>query len=154
MVLIYKKNNNNEYICPDCKFITTNQSTMHYHLRNHNGSLNHECSECNMKFLQKSVLELHIKSKHNDNVVKKDFACPCCDYSDLRKGNCVIHFARIHLKDITDRMKVKSVQENMIVECSECSKNFKNMAGFYYHLSSCIKLSANHKHYASWTKIH
>lgn len=154
MVLIYKKNNNNEYICPDCNFITSNQSTMHYHLRNHNGSLNHECKECNMKFLQKSVLDLHIKSKHSDTIVKKEFTCPCCDYSDLRKGNCVIHFARIHLKDITDKMKVKSVEENMITTCSSCSKNFKNMAGFYYHLSSCIKLEKNHEHYNSWVKIH
>ena len=140
-------------MCTDCDFTTHNQSTMHYHMRNHTGSLTHECSECTMKFLQKSILELHMKSKHNKNT-KKEFTCPCCDYSDLRKGNCLIHFARIHLKTLTDTMKSKSEMDGMVVECSECSKNFKNMTGFYYHLGSCIKLPPNHEHYAAWTKIH
>ena len=154
MVFIYKKNNNNEFTCPDCDFITHNQSTMHYHLRNHDGTLTHKCSECDMKFLQKSVLELHIKSKHSNEATKKEFSCPCCDYSDLRKGNCVIHFARIHLKELTDKMKRKSTEPNMVAECSECSKNFKNTTSYYYHLGSCIKLEKTHESYEAWSKIH
>ena len=153
MVFIYKKNSNNDFICPECTFTTHNQSTMHYHLRNHQGNLEHVCPDCDMKFLQKSVLELHIKSKHSDTT-KKEFVCPCCDYSDLRKGNCLIHFARIHLKELTDKMKIKCKEADRVVECSECSKNFKNMTGFYYHLGSCIKLPCNHTHYTAWTKIH
>jgi len=106
-----------------------------------------------MKFLQKSVLDLHIKSKHSDKV-KKEFLCPCCDYTDLRKGNCIIHFARIHLKELTDKMKQKSAEPNNVAQCSECSKNFKNMTGYYYHLGSCITLEKTHPQYEAWTKIH
>lgn len=153
MVIVYKKNSNNDFTCPDCEFTTHNQSTMHYHLRNHNGVLTHKCPDCDMKFLQKSVLALHIKSKHEDSNQKKTFICPCCNYSDLRKGNCVIHFARIHLKLLTDKMKKKSAVEGQVVECTECSKGFKNMTGFYYHLGNCVKLDKEHESFEAWTKM-
>ena len=153
MVFIYKKNSNNNFICPDCPFTAHNQSTMHYHMRNHDGTLTHECPDCDMKFLQKCVLDLHIKSKHT-TATKKEFSCPCCTYTDLRKGNCLIHFARIHLKELTDKMKLKAKESSMVAECSECSKNFKNMTGFYYHLGSCVKLPTTHEHYGAWAKIH
>ena len=153
MVYVYKKNSDNDFICPDCPFTTHNQSTMHYHRRNHTGNLTYECTECSMKFLQKGVLDLHIKSKHTTND-KKEFNCPCCSYSDLRKGNCLIHFARIHLKELTDKMKLKPKDATSVAECSECSKNFKNTTSFYYHLGSCIKLPTDHAHYQAWAKIH
>jgi len=126
---------------------------MHYHLRNHNGNLSHECPDCDMKFLQKSVLELHIRSKHKSGDEKKAFVCPCCDYSDLRKGNCLIHFARIHLKSLTDKMKKKSNVEGQVVSCTECSKGFKNMTGFYYHLGTCVNLPQNNEYSESWSKL-
>ena len=149
MTFVYKKNSNNDFVCPDCPFTAHNQSTMHYHLRNHTGVLEHECPDCDMKFLQKSVLDLHIKSKHTSST--KKFACPCCTYTDLRKGNCLIHFARIHLKDLTDKMKVKTQDST---QCSECEKHFKNITSFYYHLGSCVKLPTDHTHYEMWAKIH
>lgn len=150
MTFVYKKNSNNDFVCPDCPFTAHNQSTMHYHLRNHTGVLEHECPDCDMKFLQKGVLDLHIKSKHN-KVTKKEFTCPCCTYTDLRKGNCLIHFARIHLKELTDKMKLKTHDGT---ECSECEKHFKNITSFYYHLGTCVKLPSNHTHYEMWSKIH
>ena len=151
MVFIYTKNTAGHFTCRDCVFTTPNQSTMHYHLRNHDGTLTHECKHCDMKFLQKSILDLHIKSRHE--TTKNTFSCPCCDYTDLRKGNCVIHFARIHLKALTDKMKKKSAVEGQVVECTECSKGFKNMTGFYYHLGSCVKLDKNHESFEAWTKM-
>jgi hypothetical protein len=153
MVFKYNKDSNGNFTCPDCKFTTINQSTMHYHLRNHDGSLTHECKHCDMKFLQKSVLELHIVSKHSDVANKDTYKCPCCTYSDLRKGNCIIHFTRIHLKEITDKLKQKSTQDEVAVECSECNKSFKSMTMFYYHTSKCIKVPENHPHHNSWKTL-
>jgi hypothetical protein len=153
MVFTYNKDTNGNFTCPDCKFTAQNQSTMHYHLKNHEGNLSHECKHCDMKFLQKSVLTLHIKSKHSDVTKKDTFKCPCCTYSDLRKGNCVIHFTRIHLKDLTDSLKKKSEQTNAVTDCKGCNKSFKSMTMFYYHVSNCIKISENHPMNSEWKKL-
>lgn len=156
MVFAYNKNKEGMYICTDnCNFITHNQSTMHYHMKvKHNGTLEHECKECNMKFPQKSQLNLHVKSRHsNDNKPKKEYNCPCCDYKDLRKGNCIIHFTRIHLKDITDKLKTKSTDTTMAAHCSQCSKSFKSMTLYYYHVSSCIRLTDEHPLKNEWTEL-
>ena len=153
MVYTYNKNSNGEFVCSECKtFKTLNQSTMHYHIKNHEGSLNHECDECDMKFLQKSVLNLHKKSKHSEDK-KNEFNCPSCSYNDLRKGNCIIHFARIHLKSITDKMKKKITSPEPVTQCTECSKTFKNMTGFYYHVSDCIKLGDDNPMKNEWKKL-
>jgi len=153
MVFVYTKNESGEFVCKDCKFTTMNQSTMHYHFRNHDGTLTHECPECDKKFLQKSVLDLHILSKHSEEKPKKEFSCPCCTYSDLRKGNLAIHFARIHLKDITDKMKTKSAVPDTVTQCESCSKSFKSMTLFYYHCAACVRLPEKHAHAETWKKL-
>ena len=142
------------FTCTDCTFTTLNQSTMHYHYRNHEGTLTHECKECDKKFLQKSVLDLHIQSRHSkEPEIKKEYKCECCSYSDLRKGNLGIHFARIHLKDITDKMKKKSTVPDTVAQCDSCSKSFKSMTLFYYHCASCVRLPETHAHADIWKKI-
>jgi len=152
MVFIYTTNSDDNYVCNDCDFTTHNQSTMHYHMKKHIGGLEHECTECDMKFSQKSQLKLHINSRHSNKMAKK-YNCPCCAYTDLRKGNCVIHFTRIHLKDITDKMKLKPTEPNTVTCCSQCSKSFKSMTLYYYHVSSCIRLTDEHPLKNEWTEL-
>ena len=152
MVFVYNKNSDGTYLCNDCEFTTHNQSTMHYHMKKHVGSLEHECKECEMKFSQKSQLNLHIKSRHS-TTPKKEYTCPCCPYKDHRKGNCVIHFTRIHLKDITDKLKLKPTEANTVAHCSQCSKSFKSMTLYYYHVSSCIRLTDEHPLKNEWTEL-
>jgi len=152
MVFVYSKNADGEFICKDCTFKTHNQSTMHYHLKNHDGDNKYECEDCMMTFLQKSVLNLHIQAHHSEEK-QHEFECPCCGYSDLRKGNCRIHFARIHLKDLTNNMKGKPTLDNTIVKCNECDKSFKSMSMYYYHVSSCIRLSEDHPLAEKWASL-
>jgi len=126
---------------------------MHYHIKvKHTGELEYECADCDMKFSQKSQLNLHIKSRHSKKPVK-EYKCPCCPYTDLRKGNCVIHFTRIHLKDITDKIKLKPTEPNTVAYCSQCSKSFKSMTLYYYHVSSCIRLTDEHPLKNEWTEL-
>ena len=56
MVFVYSKNADGEFICKDCTFKTHNQSTMHYHLKNHDGDNKYECEDCMMTFLQTSCV--------------------------------------------------------------------------------------------------
>ncbi len=158
MVFTYTKNENNEYVCQHCDFTAKNQSTMHYHLKKHDGSL-HPCKYCNAKFLQKSLLDMHIRARHSETIQKKEktevFSCPCkdCCYEDIRKGNRLIHFVRVHLKGLVESMKKKTDTENSVIGCKECNSEFKSMTQFYYHASKCVKPSTDHKHYEEWKTI-
>ena len=185
MSLKYQKNAEGHFICSHCPYTAKNQSTMHYHLKKHDGALPHACKHCNQKFLQKSLLDLHTSARHpnacghcnhkefeykaqldthivttHTNVVAKDvkekFKCPCnsCGYEDLRKGNRLIHFIRVHLKEYTDSLKVKSVEPNCITSCKSCKKSFKSMTQFYYHASNCvIPPQENHALYKDWLAV-
>jgi hypothetical protein len=154
MVYQYQKNTAGDYLCTHCDFTAKNQSTMHYHLKKHEGCLPHPCKHCDARFVQKGLLDMHIKSRHPETLEKKEmFKCPCnnCDYEDLRKGNRLIHFVRIHMKDLSDALKTKS--EGNATACKYCNKTFKSMTQFYYHAASCIKPDSNHSMYSMYERI-
>ena len=156
MVYTYVKNDNGEFICPHCKFTSKAQNTMHYHLAKHEGKLPHPCKHCDMRFPQKGVLDIHMKLQHPAALEKKEmFACPCdgCGYQDIRKGNRLIHFLRVHLKDLTEKLKTKTTDEGCVVGCTGCNKSFKSNTMFYYHAHTCVKLEDSHRHYSEWTSI-
>ena len=156
MNLKYNKTESGEYICHHCQFTAKNQSTMHYHLKKHEGPLPHPCKHCSARFMQKSLLELHIRSRHSETLEKKDtFKCPCgeCDYEDIRKGNRNIHFIRIHLRDILDKLNDTPTEPNCMIACKECKHNFKSMTQFFYHAIDCVKVSPDHIHYDEWKYI-
>lgn len=141
MVYEYKKNKNGDFICGHCDFTAKNQSTMHYHLKKHEGSLPHPCKHCDARFVQKGLLDMHIKSRHPETLEKKEtFKCPCsnCDYEDIRKGNRLIHFLRVHMKDLTLALKVKPSDSIYVASCKTCTKSFKSMTQFYYHAAGCV----------------
>jgi hypothetical protein len=156
MNLKYNTTESGEYICHHCQFTAKNQSTMHYHLKKHEGPLPHPCKHCSARFMQKSLLELHIRSRHSETLEKKDtFKCPCegCHYEDIRKGNRLIHFVRVHMKDLSDTLKTKTDQEGCVTECKCCNKGFKNLTQFYYHASDCIEPTEKHTEYSNWKAI-
>lgn len=153
--LSYQKNSNGHYVCHECTFTSRIQSTMHYHLKKHMGDLPFNCQHCDAKFAQKSLLDLHIASKHDEKSEKQVYKCPCnnCDYKDIRKGNRLIHFVRVHLKDIVSKLRTKSYIEGCVTTCGSCQKDFKNMTQFYYHASNCVSLSDNHPLWNNWLTV-
>ena len=153
MPIHYTKNEEGQFVCPHCDYTARIQSTMHYHMKKHEGALPHACKQCDSRFLQKSLLELHIRSWHTE---KKDtFKCPCenCNYEDIRKGNLVIHFVRIHLKDLTTKLQMKTEDTDYVTSCSCCQKNFKSMTQFYYHSTGCVNPTENHPFYDKWISL-
>ena len=156
MVFIYTKNCNGEFTCNHCEFTAKNQSTMHYHLAGHDGVLPHACKHCSKRFPQKGVLDIHMKLQHPETLeTKETFKCPCkgCTYEDVRKGNRLIHFIRIHLKETVEKLKTKCKEEGMVLTCESCKKSFKNTTGFYYHAHQCVKPTANHQWYSEWITL-
>jgi len=152
----YKKNDDGQYVCPSCPYTARIQSTMHYHLKKHQDTLPHSCTHCKKEFAQKSVLDLHISARHKEPGTKapETFKCPCCTYEDVRKGNRMIHFLRVHLKDCTDSLKeTPSKETKAAASCKGCAKTFKSMTQFYYHAASCVKPSETHVNYKTWLEL-
>ena len=156
MVLEYFKNATGEFLCQHCQFTARNQSTMHYHLKKHEGALPHPCKICDARFLQKGLLDMHIKSRHSETLEEKEtFKCPCkgCPYEDIRKGNRLIHFTRVHLKDLTESLKCKAIDTMYVASCKSCQQNFKSLTQFYYHASKCVDPSSTHPMSAIWNQL-
>ena len=88
----YIKNENGEFVCPNCEETKKWGSTMLYHIRTkHDGKLPYECNICNKDFEQKSSLEIHKlrHHKHSTNSKKVDtYKCVFdnCDYSSNIKA--------------------------------------------------------------------
>jgi hypothetical protein len=105
------------------------------------------------------VLDLHSSVHHKDatRVKQEKFKCPCCSYEDFRKGNRMIHFLRVHLKDCTDSLKEKPSKElkesQYTTSCKGCSKPFKSMTQFYYHASACVSPLESHPNYKVWLTL-
>jgi hypothetical protein len=152
----YKKNEDGQYVCPSCPYTARIQSTMHYHLKKHEDTLPYSCTHCDKQFAQKSVLDLHVSARHKEPGTKasETFKCPCCTYEDVRKGNRMIHFLRVHLKDCTDALKETPPKETKAsASCKGCSKTFKSMTQFYYHAASCVKPLETHANYKAWLEL-
>jgi hypothetical protein len=153
----YQKNSLGQYICSHCTYTARIQSTMHYHMKKHEGALPHACNHCTQKFLQKSLLDLHISARHQETLTtpQTKFKCPCttCQYEDIRKGNRMIHFLRVHMKELTDALKEPSKESDCAVQCKECHKPFKSATQFYYHASACVQPSKDHPLYKEWKEV-
>lgn len=144
MTFTYIKNDDGNFVCPDCGVIKKRQNSMHYHMKKHQDELNHICKACKKGFLQKQTLDLHIRSKHPELLKQeseplKRFKCPMddCNFTALTKGNCVIHCLRIHFQEeMKEIMKVHN--DTKTITCGECDTEFHNSCGFYYHCKDCI----------------
>ena len=145
MTLTYFKNDQGQFVCPHCNITMARQNSMHYHMKKHMDELNHVCKTCKKGFLQKQTLDLHMRSKHPENVAEdvKRFACPFdgCNFNSLTKGNCVIHCLRIHFQDeMKECMKVNNDKQ---IICQTCDQTFQSSCSFYYHCKKCMANEKN-----------
>lgn len=144
MVYQYVRNENGDFVCQHCQIIKKNQNTMHYHLKNHDGDLPHECKHCKQRFLHFRILNLHIAARHSDEKSDKEqehFECPYigCSYSSLTKGNRRTHYFRKHMKDIIDNTFQKN---DKVYTCLSCNKEMNSQGSLYYHFGQCVKLES------------
>lgn len=165
------KNADGRFVCPHCPFTSGPQSTMHYHLKSKHADeitnsgtakceneIKHVCKFCNNRFLQKGLLDLHMHSQHKDELDReaKQFYCPFpnCHVHDLRKGNIISHFCRVHMKDLIDKAFIGAdPKKGMQISCSNCKKQFASKPSFNYHVASCIKPSTCHTSYETFQKL-
>jgi hypothetical protein len=159
MPLKYIKNEDGDFVCPDCGVTKKNQNTMHYHMKKHEEQLTHVCKACKKGFLQKQTLDLHMRSKHPELIKdaatsEKKFKCPFdnCDFAALTKGNCVIHCLRVHFQDEINNMMTKDNETKMIY-CNECDKEFSSSCAFYYHCKDCMSFDKNDEKHKKFEEI-
>ena len=133
----YIKNDQGLYVCGICNQTKRLQSTMHYHLKKHEGKLPFECTACNKGFLHASTLELHKKAQHQKEQ-ERLFKCPFrdCPYEGtLTKANLMIHYVRKHCKEEAAKLFSRDTST-----CVKCEKVCKSMTAFHYHAVSCLEL--------------
>ncbi len=159
MPYTYTKNENGEFVCPDCGVVKKNQNTMHYHMKKHEEDLSHICKVCKKGFLQKQTLDLHIRSKHPETIKnpsnnEKKFKCPFdnCEFAALTKGNCIIHCLRVHFQDEINNIMAKD-EETKTIYCSECEKEFSSSCAFYYHCKGCMTFDKNDNKYKKFEEL-
>jgi len=136
MTYTYQKNEKGEFVCHICQAVKKNQNTMHYHLKNHEGSLPFQCPTCKKEFLHAQTLALHISARHSKEEAAS-LKCPCCPYKTLTKANRVLHFIRKHCS--SDVAALNATANT----CPKCAKVCNSGTAFLYHLAtSCIELPA------------
>ena len=136
----YKKNADGHFVCPHCGETKRLQSTMHYHMKRHEGKLPFECKICKKSFLHASTLELHKKAQHQKEQ-ERMFKCPMpgCTYEGtLTKANLLIHYVRKHCKD---EAAASNGADNAAPKCKHCEKECKSLTAFHYHLVGCMRLT-------------
>lgn len=135
MKYTYQKDANNQYICMTCKFTCTNQNTMHYHYKTHDEKKGHTCTKCAKDFISKQALERHIEAKHEKP--KTVYECKKCEFESGLKGNCQIHYIRMHCKKEVGKY-LEETDDGFL--CKSCDKNFKSSTSYYYHAFDCLKI--------------
>jgi DNA-directed RNA polymerase subunit RPC12/RpoP len=162
----YLRNEDGQFVCPQCGVIKNRQNSMHYHMKKHTENAGHACAVCSKRFLQKQTLDLHLRSKHPERVSSasstttstastaasdsdtlsssssedgKPYHCPMdsCEFKALTKGNCIIHCLRAHFqKEIRPLLTVSA--ETKHSHCAVCNRTFSSSTSFYYHCKDCI----------------
>jgi len=134
MTYTYQKDANNLYVCMACKFTCLNQNTMHYHYKTHDIKKDHTCTHCAKDFISRQALERHNESKHERP--KTVYGCKLCKFESGSKGNCQIHYIRMHCKKEVS----KYLDEEEGVNCKLCNKSFNSLTSYYYHAFDCLKI--------------
>jgi hypothetical protein len=149
----YKRDASGHLLCHICGYKPPstpnrphgNPSTLHYHLKKHEGAFPFVCSICDHGFLHKMSLETHMASQHPNHEKTKQvetFKCdiPGCEFESLTRGNLEIHKARKHYsEDVNRYMQVQEVEKKKVVNCTCCHKSFKSGTAFHYHILKCIQ---------------
>lgn len=131
----YTKNADGHFICPHCGETKRLQSTMHYHMKKHEGKLPFECRFCQKGFLHQSTLDLHIKAQHQKEE-DRAFKCPhvgCTYKGTLTKANLMIHYVRKHCGQEAAALAGDKC-------CRQCGKTSNSSTAFHYHVAGCLRL--------------
>jgi hypothetical protein len=146
MTITYFKNEDGHFVCPDCNVVKKRQNSMHYHMKKHLEELDHVCKVCKKGFLQKQTLDLHVRSKHPEQLEQKQarFSCPFddCEFSAITKGNCVIHCLRVHYQEEINEVMIID-EETKLICCTGCDDTFTSSGSFYYHCKKCLDVGKN-----------
>jgi DNA-directed RNA polymerase subunit RPC12/RpoP len=135
MVYKYTKNSAGEYVCNLCGETREKQNTMHYHYKTHDEKKEYKCTKCSKEFISKQGLEKHNISKHD--APTELYSCTKCDFQNSAKGNCRIHYVRIHYKKEVEKILEKCDEG---FKCLVCVNTFKGATSYYYHAFDCLKL--------------
>ena len=146
----YIRNDEGNYVCPNCPKITQHQNTMYYHIKKeHTKDLPFECKLCVAlpRFLQKSSYLHHLATLHpempDDDTGCKNpyagvtYACPSCDHISHTKSNTRIHYARNHAKDWIPTYTKDP--------CGSCGKECASSSSYLYHAIDCFPVPEDHK---------
>jgi hypothetical protein len=145
MVFEYKKNEAGHYVCGICGEVKERQNTMHYHLKKHEGTMPHECSQCHKRFYQKYALDDHMKTRHPakpDEVAS--LACPFgdCDQKFHKKLHLRVHIARNHVREMVDKW-IKKQADTGHYTCTCCNSDYKSHPAILYHVMDHAKAHAD-----------
>ena len=149
----YKRDENGHLMCDRCSFKPKatpthpngNPSTLHYHMKKHEGDFGFVCEICKHGFLHKVSLETHMASRHPDSMTQKDvntYSCCAdgCDFTSLTKSNLIIHFMRKHCSEEVKKnmIPVEGEDKKKEIQCRCCQNNFKSGTAFHYHIAKCF----------------
>ena len=87
-----------------------------------------ECTICFRKYLHKSNIFSHLKTK-NDCRKMPDLSCSHCTYTSIHKGFLKNHMLTKHYNSI-----------NNLKECKRCGRHFKRSVNAEEHELSCGKM--------------
>lgn len=146
----YYKNEQGQFVCPHCQVVEKNQNTMHYHYKTHENDLN--CKHCQEQFTDSQTLKTHIRHRHPVETPTISLECPHnnCNQKFNNKGNRRIHYFRVHLKDIVDKLVNKQDTE---YTCKGCDKKLVSQTSMYYHIGHCITLPEGDKRSADINEV-
>jgi uncharacterized C2H2 Zn-finger protein len=132
---IYVRNENGNFVCPECGVIKERQNTMFYHMKKHTGVLSHPCTVpgCGKAFVQKSGLQQHVLQAHAAEGAPM-LSCPCCPHASKMKANLLIHIGRKHGAGWIPPASDGS--------CTGCKKEFSSVTAYYYHAVQCFRSQA------------
>lgn len=149
----YKRDASGHLICEKCNFKPKstarhplgNVSTMHYHMKKHEGNYAHICQVCKHGFLHKLTLDTHMAARHpeqNQNSKLEKFQCPVdgCEFISVTKANRRIHFLRKHCHEavLKNMMEAKTEEGKKEIQCGCCQLKFKSNTAFHYHVGKCL----------------
>jgi hypothetical protein len=129
--MTYIKNDAGLFVCPECGETKNRSNTMYYHIKKHNGALDHVCQEpgCGKRFVHKGGLAQHVAQAHA--TCEPDVDCPCCDHSCRTRANLLIHMARKHGEGW---IPARDATGN----CVGCQKHYATDTAYFYHAVQCF----------------
>jgi DNA-directed RNA polymerase subunit RPC12/RpoP len=142
--MIYIRDEHGHFVCPTCGITKKNQSTMHYHMKTHDISMEFVCKTCHKEFIHAQALKIHTEARHGKAKKTKEHGCPIrdCPFESGNKGNCRTHFMRIHCAKETGDILERNLETGGI-NCTNCGGEFGSLSAFYYHTVMCVDLLAS-----------